>query len=159
MSSSEAMWRLGSQLPLEINEEAAQRIRRDVHRRMFKKSILMLSTAQVDECIEIYNEAIDKCRIEGGRLRRISVVRRSKRAQSCYGMLLDWVASDGDPLPKLVVLEHSDDATESGRSRRSRPVKVDLVVTPPILLTIRSKLPENTVGHGTEFMHLQWSLE
>lgn len=152
MSSSEAMWRLGSQLPLEINEEAAQRIRRDVHRRMFKKSILMLSTAQVDECIEIYNEAIDKCRIEGGRLRSISVVRRSKRAQSCYGMLLDWVASDGDPLPKLVVLEHSDDAT-------SRAVQVDLVVTPPILLTIRSKLPENTVGHGTEFMHLQWSLE
>lgn len=148
MSNAEATRRLGLSLPVDIGDEAAARIRRDVRRRMFKKDLALLSYEQVYECIDAYNDAVDTCRRSGARVRRISVVRRSLGVAPCYGMLLDWVASDGNPLPSLVILE----------VRGEQPVKqVDVVVTPPVDITIRGQQPNKTTRHGTEFSHMQWS--
>lgn len=150
MNDMEAIRRLGAQIPAEVVGEAADRLRRDVRRRMFKRGLFVMSTRDVDECIEVYNETIDTCRRKGSGVRRISVASRAKRGAPCYGILLDWVASDGQPLPKLVVLEQ----------RGHAPVmKVDVVVTPPVVVTVRGEQPCKAVGQGTEFMHMMWNFK
>lgn len=120
----------------------------------------MLSSERIDECMETYNEVVASSMHNGARVRRISAMTQARsrlpassvspaREIACYGMLLDWVATDGDPLPSLVVLECQSE---------SAAWKIDVVVAPPTIMTLRGKWPDECTGWNTEFLHLKWSI-